>query len=175
MYRSSLFLGLLFVAPAALGQTTSTDSQALQALLSEVRQLRQDLQSYSVTAERTQILLFRLQLQQTVVVRISQRSDDADAKLRDVQTARKKAEAEAKGVHDSLEQSQNPADRKSFENMDAYYKGRLEALAEQEQQAQTKQIEAAEQLRIEQAKLDDLQARLDELDRGMPKGGSHPK
>jgi hypothetical protein len=168
MYRFS-FLAVLLVAPAAFGQTSSTDSQTLQALLSEVRQLRQELETYSATAQRTQILFFRLQNQQAATTRASERVDDARTKLTETQTARKKMEIEAKGVHDKLESNENAPERKDLEAMETYYKRRLEELAEEEQQRQTKQIEAEDQLRIEQAKLSDLQARLDDLDKALQK------
>jgi DNA repair exonuclease SbcCD ATPase subunit len=172
MYRFSL-LAVLLAAPAAFGQTSSTDSQTLQALLSEVRQLRQELETYSATTQRTQILFFRLQSQQAATARASGRADDARTKLSETQTARNKAETEAKGVHDSLEHTDNPVERKNLEDMAAYYKHRLGELADEEQQRQSKQIETEDQLRLEQAKLSDLQARLDELERALQK--SNPR
>jgi len=62
---------------ACFGQTTPGDSQTLQALLSEVRQLRQDLQTTTIAAQRAQILLYRLQGQEAAVARASQRIDEA--------------------------------------------------------------------------------------------------
>jgi len=65
MHRSCLLiLGLLLIATPVLGQSASTDSQTLQALLSEVRQLRHDLQTTTLAAQRAQILLYRLQGQE---------------------------------------------------------------------------------------------------------------
>lgn len=174
MHCSSLFLGFLLVVPAAFGQTSSTDSQTLQALLGEVRQLRQELQSYSTAAQRTQILFFRIQTQQATAARASQRAEDARARLAETQNARKKADAEAKDVHDQLEHTDNAAQRKELEGMASYYKGRLQEFSEEEQQRQSKQIEADEQLRIEQAKLDDLNAQLDELDKALQKSMPGP-
>ena len=43
-----------------------------------------------------------------------------------------------------------------------YYKRRSAEISEEEQQRQAKQIEVEEQLRVEEAKLNDLQTRLDE-------------
>lgn len=174
MYRLSLLIGFLLVAPASFAQASSTDSQTLQALLSEVRQLRQQLQTVSAASQRTQILFFRIQTQQTLVDRASQRAEDARARLAETQAARKKSEAQAKDVEDSLEHSDNAAQKKEFEGMAAYYKGRLGELADEEQQRQAKQSEADEQLRVEQGKLDDLQARLDELDQLLQKVAPKP-
>lgn len=123
---------------------------------------------------RTQILFFRLQSQQAAVARALQRADDARAKLADTQTERKKLGTEAKDTQDRLEHADNALDRKNLEGVVQYFKRRSEELEEEEQQRQAKQIEAEDQLRIEQAKLDDLQARLGELDKALQKPSTRP-
>lgn len=174
MHRPSLLLGLLLVAPRAFAQAPPSDSQTLQALLVEVRQLRQDLQTHSADAYRMQILFFRIQTQQSVVARVAQRADDARAELAETQAARKKAEGNANDIKDQLEHTDNPAQQKDLEGMGRYYKQRLQELNEEEEQRQSKQIEAEEQLRIEQAKLDDFQSRLDEIDKVLQKSAGGP-
>ena len=78
MNRSSLFvLSSLVFSTACFGQTTTGDSQTLQALLLEVRQLRQDLQTTTIAGQRVQILIYRLQGQEAAVARASQRLDEA--------------------------------------------------------------------------------------------------
>jgi hypothetical protein len=74
MFRMS-FLPLVFlvVSTPALGQTNSKDSkdsQTLQALLMEVRQLRQDLEATALVTHKLQILLYRLQIQNATVARL---------------------------------------------------------------------------------------------------------
>jgi hypothetical protein len=70
MNRSSILaLGFLLSSTLCFGQTTPSESQTLQALLLEVRQLRQDLQTTTVAAQRAQILLYRLQGQEAAVAR----------------------------------------------------------------------------------------------------------
>ena len=70
MSRSLLFvLAVLLFATASFGQTTAADAQTLQALLSEVRLLRQDLQTTTISAQRAQILIYRLQGQEAAVAR----------------------------------------------------------------------------------------------------------
>ena len=179
MHRSWLFFGFLLAAPAAFAQTSSSESQTLQALLLEVRQLHQDLQSSAATALKAQVLFFRVQTQQTAVARASQRVDEARSKLTEVQNERKKDEDQAKQIQEALEKFENATQRKDYEGMARYYKRRLQELSEEEQQRQAKQIEAEEQLRLEQAKLDSLMARLDDLDRNLqqynPRATDNPK
>jgi len=52
-----------------LGTATS---QTLQAILEEIRNLRQDLQNSTGAARRTEIFLYRKQTQETVVARAFQ-------------------------------------------------------------------------------------------------------
>jgi hypothetical protein len=59
MHRPFLFgLGLILASTVSVGQTASPDSQTLQALLAEVRQLRKDLRTTTVASQRVQILLY---------------------------------------------------------------------------------------------------------------------
>src|SRR5258707_2601488 len=89
MNRSSLFvLAPLLFSTACLGQTTPNDSQTLQSLLLEVRQLRQDLQTTTIAGQRAQILIYRVQGQEAAVARASQRLDEARDKLAKIQNQR---------------------------------------------------------------------------------------
>lgn len=90
MHRSlTLILALLLIAAAARSQTAS-DSQTLQALLAEVRQLRHDLRTTTVAAQRAQILIYRVQAQESIVRRLQERVDDTRSKLAQVQSEQKK-------------------------------------------------------------------------------------
>ena len=79
--RSFLFLGLALVASIALGQTPPAESETLRSLLSEVRQLRQALQTTTVTSQRIQITLYRLQVQVLAAAQATQRLDQARSKV----------------------------------------------------------------------------------------------
>src|SRR6266851_9632315 len=86
MHRSWLLtVGFVFASPASFAQTASTDSQTLQALLDEVRQLRKDLQTTTVASQRVQIILYRLQLQEGAIARVQQRVDEVHSKLAEAQ------------------------------------------------------------------------------------------
>lgn len=63
-----LVFGILFIAMATFGQSTSGDSQTLQALLKEVKELRQDLRTSLVSMQRGQLLLFRVQTEQSATL-----------------------------------------------------------------------------------------------------------
>ena len=176
MNRSSLFvLGLLFFSADCFGQTTTGDSQTLQALLSEVRQLRQDLQTTTIAAQRAQILIYRLQGQEAAVARASQRLDEAREKLTGIQAERKHATADVKRQEDFISNSENPAtERKQVEGMLSQSKTRVESLENQEQQLQTREIDAAQLLRTEEVRLSDLRDQLDRLDKALENASRRP-
>ena len=81
-----LALGFLMTSTVSVGQTASAESQTLQALLVEVRQLRKDLQTTTVASQRVQILLYRAQLQETVVAGAQRRLDVVHSKLAEVRS-----------------------------------------------------------------------------------------
>ncbi len=169
MNRSTrLILGLLLCPTACLGQTTPGDSQTLQALLSEVRQLRQDLQTTTIAAQRAQILLYRLQGQEAAVARASQRLDEVREKLSAIQAGRKHFAAEVKQHEDFISNTENPpAARKEFEERLPQLKSELESSESLEQEQQAQEIDAGQRLRAEEAKLSDLQDQLDRLDKAL--------
>jgi len=69
--------GLLLIATGVVAQTAPPDSQLTQAVLSEVRQLRQDLQSTAAIIQRVQIVVYRIQAQEGQLVRAMQRLETA--------------------------------------------------------------------------------------------------
>ena len=144
MKRSSLFvLSLLLFPTACFGQSTPSDSQTLQALLLEIRQLRQDLQTTTIAGQRAQILIYRLQGQEAAVARASQRLDEAPDKLARIQDQRKQVVGEIKRTEGFISNTENPpTQRKELADRLAQLKTRLESLEDEQQQPQTREIEA---------------------------------
>jgi len=166
MHRSCLLiLVLLLIAAPVFGQSASTDSQTLQALLVEVRQLRHDLQTTTIAAQRAQILLYRLQGQEAAT-RAWQKLDDARARITETQSNRTRVTSDIKQNEDFVSGAENsPAERKQVEESLTQLKGKLASLENEEQQRQTREIEAEDQLRTERAKLSELQDQLDRLEK----------
>jgi len=161
MRRTYFLIAVVFgIATAAFAQTTSSDSQTLQALLFEVRQLRQDLQVSLTRMQSAQILLSRLQIQEVAVSRASQHLDDARSKLAEVQVVIRSEEAEIK----RFEEAQNPGDTPGpVQEALNRAKADLEVSTNLAQQRQTTETDAELQLRTEQDKLNRLESALDEL------------
>ena len=165
MYRT-LFLSLL-ISAAAVAQQPAPDP--LQALLAEVHQLRMDLEASTITSQRVQILLYRVQLQQASAARAATHADDVHAKLVAAQQAKAHNASDLEQAQAWLEQNRtgDPARIKSIEVQVKMSKQGLETWEKDEADWQAKDIDAQSQLRAEQSKLTELQATLDKLDQAL--------
>jgi chromosome segregation ATPase len=165
--RAALVLLLLTFSSALFGQATATDSQTLQALLAEVRELRKDLQTSAIAARQAQILIYRLHIQQAAVEQATGRLDAAKSRTEQLQNQKHYQEWLMKQNESSRDQAQDDAQRTQIENTIAQLKAQIENIAQADQEAQGTQIGLEEQVRMEQAKMNRLESELDELDRAV--------
>src|SRR5438552_12220782 len=143
MYRVWLFLSTpLLITAAAFAQTASPDTQLTQALIAEIHQLRQDLQTTAVTIQRVQIVMYRLQAATTLMTRATQRVDDARSKCTEMQSHRKAVAFETERAAERLQNTQEPLLRKNLEEQLPHAKAELERLSNEEQQCQSRQADA---------------------------------
>ena len=164
MQRSTpLIVTLLVISLVpAVGQTAPTDSQTLQAILSELRQLRHELQTTTAMAARAQIVLYRLQRENETVARAAQRVSDARQRVAGLEDARTHKAQDIEQNRAGSNLSNQPNARQQFEEVELpRLKSELEFLQRQVQQATAEQAEAEQQLREEQVKLDGLNDLLD--------------
>jgi chromosome segregation ATPase len=174
MLRSAvLALSLFLFSSSAHGQATPTESPTLQAVLAEIRQLRQDLQTSAIAARRAQILIYRLHVQEDAVANVSQRLDEAKSSIEQLRARRKYQEIQIKRYEDMKDQPENAAQRKQFEDEITELKAQMEASVPEEQEAQVRETELEQQSRIEQAKLGQLQDELDRLDQAVMNAALH--
>jgi hypothetical protein len=161
MQRIYFLIFVVFgVTASTFGQTTLVDTQTLKTLLTEVHGLRQDLQFSLARIQSAQILISRLQIQEVAVSRASQHLDDARSKLAEVQVLEKSEAAEIKHLEDRQSDGDNSAQLQEVINRT---KSDLEVSTNLEQQRQSIEIEAEQQLRTQQDKLNKLETQLDEL------------
>jgi len=165
MRRTHFFIFVVFgMATATFAQTTSSDSQTLQALLTEVRQLRQDLQASLTRMQSAQILLSRLQIQEVAVTRASQHVDETRSKLAEAQLVQKTQAAKVASLTSLKDAvSANPEQQGDVQERLNSAQSDLNATTDLAQQRQAIEIEAEQQLRTAQDKLNSLENQLDEL------------
>jgi valyl-tRNA synthetase len=174
--RAALILVFTTVAPA-FGQTVPKEhTDALEALLIEVRQLRQDIESMTIASQRVQIALSGLQFQNAALARSSQRLDDLRSKRMQSEQNRDSVAAEAKRLEAAIGQSTaDDAESKALKAHFADVTRTLESLNSDLQLREAAETEAASQFRAEQVKLSELQDRIERLDDGLQKLGAAVK
>ena len=177
-----LTFGVTVDCRAATRQSSSSsnsaanDSQTLQALLREVRELRQDLRSATIASERAQILLTRLQSQQQTVIGAQKEVDAARGQLNEAELRRTTLENQIKYYSDQDNEDSTPdaSKRQQVEQMLTHWKLNLQEAEAQRDAAQARETQAKQQLQLEQSKLDALQSELDQIDRALANLASQP-
>ncbi len=107
-----LLISCLAMLPACHAQVSQSDSQTLQDILSELRQLRSEIHNQQAENRAIQILLFEMQTYQADINRATQRTDDASSKLAEVKEAERRHAAEISRAEDSLRDAQDEVDKK---------------------------------------------------------------
>lgn len=163
-----LILSFFLAAMPAFGQSTSTDSQTLQALLEEVRELRRDLQTTTAAAQKAHILIYRVQIEEPIVMRAQERAENTRSALRQIRFDQRKRADAIKQIEDRRSSNETPpTEQASLKEALTQLKAEYESSANDEQETQTRLIEAEEQLRIEQAKLSGFEDQLDRLEKAV--------
>jgi chromosome segregation ATPase len=174
--RKIAFAVMLFAASDALCQTPAKEPDTLQALLLEVHQLRQDIEAMTVASQRVQILLYGLQMQDAAVARAAQRLDTARDRRSGAEANRDRTASAIQGLEGKLA-SGTPAQAEAKELQGALseMKNQIGPQTAELQTCQAAEAEASSQLRSEQAKLADVQDRIERLDKTLEKLGAAGK
>ena len=162
MLRTLILLGL---ATAAFGQ--SPDTVLTQTLINEIRALRQDIEATTVTTQRVQIALYRLQSQTALVAGAQQRLDAARTRAIETQSRHKQFTSEVQAVEERIRNTTDANQKKEMETMLPEVKTRLEMVTAEEAMRRNLEVDAESQVRTEQARLADLQSVLDRLDKAL--------
>jgi DNA repair exonuclease SbcCD ATPase subunit len=148
-------LGILSVLPA-FGQATQTDSQTLQAILVEIRELHNDVR----LSQTTQILLAEMQMQQTVVTRALEKRDSVKSSLEQVQNQQKGTAATIAQIEERANATIDPAEKKRIQEAEEQIKSQMTNLKNMEQQRSNDLADAESRLTKEQDALSSIQDQL---------------
>ncbi|MGC9947487.1 MAG: hypothetical protein ABSF64_14070 [Bryobacteraceae bacterium] len=163
---SGFFIVVLLAAPAATtapAQTASPDSATMQALLSEVRQLRRTVEKNMSLGPRMQVILQRAQYQEQKVLRAQQQLDDVRKQVSD-QTARQNAANDRLAkIEQDISNESDAARRAQLEDIRAGLK--MVVGNGPDQQLRARESELSNSLDTEQAALNELNEKLDALER----------
>ena len=162
----SLMVGIA-MTPACGAQVNSSDSQTLQAILSELRQIRAELHNQQAQNQTMQVLLFQMQTYQTAINRATQRTDDARSELSKVREAETHIAADISRNEDSLRDAQDEADKKRLAAEIERSKGEMASFKTMEQDRITVLQQAEAQLQKAQESFDAVQNQLGQLLKGL--------
>lgn len=140
-------------------QTSQSDSQTLEAILSEIRAIHEEVK----VTQSTQILLTELEVQQTVVNRAIQRLDEAQGALRDVREHRQRTADEVAGLSDDLDKTTDPAKKKVLAEDIDELRPHIADLQRDEQERSDAIPPAQQRLRDAQDALDTIQNQLNAI------------
>ncbi len=158
--------------PASSQNPAASDSQTLRDILTEIRHLRQDLHTTTVAAQRVQIALYRLQLQDAAVAKAGRTADDAHSKLNETTNERKRIAAVVDQWQTALDNAATPEnERREIQAQLPSMKTRIEQLTRDEAQWQARAADADTQLAQEKNKLEGLHNVLNELDQALQNVG----
>lgn len=161
---------MLFVGSVGLCQTPTKEADTVQSLLVEVRQLRQAIEAMTVASQRVQIALYALQTQDMAVARTTQRLDNARNKCSAVEQDRQHMAAEILRMETTLASGERlEGDAASFKSRLPDLKRALDARTAETQACQAAEAEVSNQLRNDQAKLFEVQDRIERLDKSLEK------
>lgn len=149
----------------AQNQKPNENDQPVKALLEEVRLLRQTLQRLNLGAYRSQVLVERIRAQNELIARLSRSLEDTRRELVEEQVSVSRFSERLKMIDNLLQQESDDKRKEQIEFELREAKGELDLHKQREQRARERDAQLSEQLRLEQAKLDDFEHRLDSLDR----------
>lgn len=179
----ALFVGLcLTVSPTALAQSSTSansipadDKQLTQALLNEIKLLRQTLQRVSLSSFRAQVLTERLRVQQDQVTQLSREVEGLRAGLADGRFGQPWLAERAKEIENQLGRETDPARRQQLEREGRGLQVEAERQARRLEQQRERETQLTIRLQTEQAKLNDLNERLDALERELEESAAAEK
>ena len=159
--------GLLFLAFAGAACAQSPDAVLTQTLINEIRALRQDLEATNVTAQRVQIALYRLQSQTVLVNAAQQRLDAARTRAAEAEVQQQRLNGQMQAMEEAARAAGESQEKKEAAANLPRIRQVVEATAAEVSSLRAALADAESQYRAEQARLADLQALLDRLDKAL--------
>lgn len=150
---------------SAQGQDkTQSENNSTQALLNEVRLLRQTLQQVNLFTYRGQMLVERIRLGQDRVARLNESLDKLQGELRVVALEQPGLELRVQELQTLLERTQDPKQRVELENEIKVLRNALPINQQRAEELRKREFQVAAAVREEQSKLQELEDKLERLE-----------
>jgi chromosome segregation ATPase len=168
LYFSAILIVFLGVTVAQTGRPTAPapadDGRVVQSLLNEVRLLRLALQRSHLNVYRAQITIERLRLQQAVVDHYASRLEEVRSEILNADLNHQRVSDRIKDLENQIGQERDPSQRSQLERLLSDLRKEADRLARAEGQEREREAQLTPQLQIEQAKLNEISARLEALE-----------
>src|SRR5216684_8287270 len=158
---------LVCLCLAARAEAPASDVQTLQALLTEVHQLRLALERSTQIAPRIQIAVERLKLQQDQVARTARQLDDLRQNIDNRRADLPKIQQRLETIAAESDQATDPGKHRELVETSKMMKLESDQVEKSLQQMQAREGELASQLQSEQSRLAELNDRLDQIERAL--------
>lgn len=161
-------MSLVFVVPCSVfGQNKNqSEGQPLQVLLDEVRLLRQALQNTNLFAYRGQIIVERLRIQRDRVDKFSGMIESVRTEIKELEPQAPQLQERLKEVDEKIErESTDSKQRRELENESKSVKLALSQQEQRQAELRNRESQLTLVVREEQAKLEELDKRLEALER----------
>ena len=159
-------LAVLFVSPVvAQTEKPPEENQTLRTLLSEVRQLRKTMQTTGLNAYRGQLILERMRLANEQVEKMAQKLEDARNEVEKIEQTIPRFEDQTKVMETAIQQETDIAKRAKLEFEFKDRKQQVERYKMLLARGREREQQLATELRATQARLTELESRLDLLER----------
>jgi chromosome segregation ATPase len=164
------YIAFLLFGGAAWGQTADSNSRVLEALLSEVQQLRMAIERSTLLGARTQIAMTKLQMQETRVSQLSReltslRDEAANAEAEKTRAAELLKRAEESRGYPEFNSSKAAAE--DLESRIRQIKLAIEEAGAKQTRVAAREGEIASQYQAAQAEANDSRSRIAEMERAL--------
>jgi outer membrane PBP1 activator LpoA protein len=145
-------------------------SATREAVLKEVRLLRQTLEKQAATTARTQLVVARLALYDQRAARARSLVERLEAEMENVERERGQLQAASREMARSLEQVTDPERRQQLESESRMTRTRMVEVETQRARAQARLDDAKQSLDLESGRYEELERWLNEMDRQLQVG-----
>lgn len=163
------YLPLFFLTAAAWGQAADSDSHLLQSLLTEVQQLRVAIERSTLLGTRTQLVISKLQMQETRVSQLSRELANLREESPNIAMEKARISEDLKRAEEARTSPQfaSPDAHSDLESRIRQMKLAIEDAAAKEARRNAREGELAAQFQAAQAEVADSRNRIAEMERAL--------
>ena len=163
-----VFLAVFGILPGFAQTPTQTDSQTLQAILTEMRALHNDVR----LSATTQILLTEMEVQRGVVDKAMEKRDSARTRVSQLQMNEKNFATQISQFEDAAKTTMDPVRQKQLADQTQNLKTTMANFKSQEDDATSASLDADSLLRKEQDTLSRIQDQLNDVVKKLQPGNN---